>query len=192
MPEFETVPGAEDLRKQAEAVLFSVGLAMEKHRLAEALDVDPATLEGVLESLEEALETGGLMLQRHRDMVQLVTRPETAEAVRRILNPEVTGRLSPAAYETLAVIAYRQPVTKAAIDDVRGVDSERTIEGLMVRGLIEERGRLDTPGTPRTFGTTMRFLQILGVGSVEELPGLAAEAAEDAAPGSSDEPAGES
>lgn len=176
MPDFETVPGVEDLRKQAEAVLFSVGLAMDKRRLAEALDVDGGTLDGVLESLDEALEGRGLMLQRHRDEVQLVTRPETAEAVRRILNPEVTGRLSPAAYETLAVIAYRQPVTKAAIDDVRGVDSERTIEGLLVRGLIEERGRLETPGTPRTFGTTMRFLQILGVGSVDDLPGLAAEA----------------
>ncbi|MDQ6747800.1 MAG: SMC-Scp complex subunit ScpB, partial [Candidatus Dormibacteraeota bacterium] len=113
--------------------------------------------------------------------------PETAEAVRRILNPEVAGRLSPAAYETLAVIAYRQPVTKAAIDDVRGVDSERTIEGLLVRGLIEERGRLETPGTPRTFGTTMRFLQILGVGSLEDLPGLAAEAAAEAGDGPPEE-----
>jgi len=127
----------------------------------------------VLEALDDSLEEHGLMLQRHRDMVQLVTRPEAADAVRRVLNPEVTGRLSPAAYETLAVIAYRQPVTKAAIDDVRGVDCERVLEGLVGRGLVEERGRLETPGTPRTFGTTMRFLQILGVGSLEELPGLA-------------------
>jgi segregation and condensation protein B len=149
---------------------------MEKHRLAEALDVDGSTLDGVLEALEDSLEDRGLMLQRHLDMVQLVTRPEAGDAVRRILNPEVTGRLSPAAYETLAVIAYRQPVTKAAIDDVRGVDSERVIEGLMVRGLIEERGRLETPGTPRTFGTTMRFLQILGVARLEDLPGLAEQA----------------
>lgn len=176
MPEFAAVPGVDDLRRQAEAVLFSIGTAMERHRLAEALDVDLPTLDGVLEALDSSLEDRGLMLQRHRDMVQLVTRPEAGDAVRRILNPEVTGRLSPAAYETLAVIAYRQPVTKAAIDDVRGVDSERVIEGLIVRGLIEERGRLDTPGTPRTFGTTMRFLQILGVASLGDLPGLAEQA----------------
>ena len=172
MPDFSTVPGVDDLRRQAEAVLFSIGLAMEMRRLAEALDVDLSTLDGVLEALDDSLEDRGLMLQRHRDMVQLVTRPEAADAVRRILNPEVTGRLSPAAYEALAVIAYRQPVTKAAIDDVRGVDSERVIEGLMVRGLIEERGRLEAPGTPRTFGTTIRFLQILGVARLEDLPGL--------------------
>lgn len=176
MPEFAAVPGVDDLRRQAEAVLFSIGTAMERHRLAEALDVDLPTLDGVLEALDSSLEDRGLMLQRHREMVQLVTRPEAGDAVRRILNPEVTGRLSPAAYETLAVIAYRQPVTKAAIDDVRGVDSERVIEGLIVRGLIEERGRLDTPGTPRTFGTTMRFLQILGVASLGDLPGLAEQA----------------
>lgn len=176
MPEFAAVPGVDDLRRQAEAVLFSIGNAMERHRLAEALDVDLPTLDGVLEALDSSLEDRGLMLQRHREMVQLVTRPEAGDAVRRILNPEVTGRLSPAAYETLAVIAYRQPVTKAAIDDVRGVDSERVIEGLIVRGLIEERGRLDTPGTPRTFGTTMRFLQILGVASLGDLPGLAEQA----------------
>jgi segregation and condensation protein B len=172
VPDLEAVAGADDLRRQAEAVLFSVGNPMERRRLAEALDVDAATLDGVLQSLAESLEDHGLMLQRHREMVQLVTRPAASEAVRRVLNPEVTGRLSPAAYETLAVIAYRQPVTKAAIDDVRGVDSERVLEGLLTRGLIEERGRLDTPGTPRTFGTTIRFLQVLGVGSLEDLPGL--------------------
>lgn len=184
MPDLAAVPGVDDLRRQAEAVLFSVGAAMEKRLLADALDVDRSTLDGVLEALADALEGRGLMLQRHLDMVQLVTRPETSEAVRRVLNPEVTGRLSPAAYETLAVIAYRQPATKAAIDDVRGVDSERVIEGLVARGLIEERGRLEAPGSPRTFGTTMRFLQILGVGRLEDLPGLAPGPARgDPAPG---------
>ena len=187
MPDFAAVPGIDDLRRQAEAVLFSMGSPMERRQLAEALDVDADTVDGVLEALDDSLEEHGLMLQRHRDMVQLVTRPEASEAVRRVLNPEVTGRLSPAAYETLAVIAYRQPATKAAIDDVRGVDSERVLEGLIARGLIEERGRLDTPGTPRTFGTTMRFLQILGVGSLEDLPGLAEPAGQPYAPPATEE-----
>jgi segregation and condensation protein B len=104
--------------------------------------------------------------------VQLVTRPEAAGAVRRLVNPEVEARLSLPAYETLAVIAYRQPVTKAAIEAVRGVDCEHVLESLEKRGLIEEVGRLDAPGTPRLFGTTMRFLQLLGVSRLEDLPGV--------------------
>ena len=172
MPELQALSGLDDLRKQAEAVLFSLGAAIELRRLADALEVDPATLTSVLDALETSLEGRGLMLQRHDDLVQLVTRPETATAVRRLLNPEVPGRLSAAAYETMAIIAYRQPLTKAAIEEVRGVDCERVLEGLLARGLIEERGRLEAPGTPRLFGTTMRFLQLLGVGRLEDLPGV--------------------
>jgi segregation and condensation protein B len=173
MPELEALPGLDDLRRQAEAVLFSLGAPIERRRLADTIEVDQRTLASVLDALDASLEGRGLMLQRHDDVVQLVTRPEAAAAVRRLLNPEVPGRLSPAAYETLAIIAYRQPLTKAAIEEVRGVDCERVLEGLLVRGLIEERGRLETPGTPRLFGTTIRFLQLLGVSRVEDLPGVA-------------------
>jgi segregation and condensation protein B len=172
VPDLQALSGLDDLRKQAEAVLFSLGGAIEQRRLADALEVDLKTLTSVLDALDTSLEGRGLMLQRHDDMVQLVTRPETATAVRRLLNPEVPGRLSPAAYETMAIIAYRQPLTKAAIEEVRGVDCERVLEGLLTRGLIEERGRLEAPGTPRLFGTTMRFLQLLGVGRLEDLPGV--------------------
>ncbi len=172
MPELEALPGLDDLRRQAEAVLFSLGTAIELRRLADALEIDQRTLAKVLEALDESLIGRGLMLQRHGEEVQLVTRPEAATAVRRLLNPEVPGRLSPAAYETLAIIAYRQPLTKAAIEEVRGVDCERVLEGLLMRGLIEERGRMEAPGTPRLFGTTMRFLQLLGVGRLEDLPGV--------------------
>ena len=164
-------PDAE-LARQAEALLFSLGTAIETRRLAETLGIDVRQLEPVLDHLAELLTDHGLMLQRHDALVQMVTRPEASAAVRRLLNPEVPGRLSPAAYETLAIVAYRQPVTKAAIEDVRGVDCERVLEGLLARGLIEERGRLDTPGTPRLFGTTMRFLQLLGVERLEDLPGV--------------------
>jgi segregation and condensation protein B len=180
MPELEALPGLDDLRRQAEAVLFSLGAPIARRKLADTLEVDQHTLASVLDALEGSLRGRGLMLQRHDDLVQLVTRPEAAAAVRRLLNPEVPGRLSPAAYETLAIIAYRQPLTKAGIEEVRGVDCERVLEGLLARGLIEERGRLEAPGTPRLFGTTIRFLQLLGVGRVEDLPGVAD--AEDAAP----------
>ena len=128
----------------------------------------------MLAALSESLLGRGLMLQRHGALVQLVTRPETSTAVRRLLNPEVPGRLSGPAYETLAIIAYRQPLTKAAIEEIRGVDCERVLEGLERRGLIEEVGRLDTPGTPRLFGTTLRFLQLLGVERLEDLPEVGA------------------
>jgi segregation and condensation protein B len=173
MPELEALPGLDDLRRQAEAVLFSLGAPIERRRLADTIEVDQRTLASVLDALDASLEGRGLMLQRHDDLVQLVTRPEASAAVRRLLNPEVPGRLSPAAYETLAIIAYRQPLTKAAIEEVRGVDCERVLEGLLARGLIEERGRLEAPGTPRLFGTTIRFLQLLGVSRVEDLPGVA-------------------
>jgi segregation and condensation protein B len=173
VPELQALSGLDDLRRQAEALLFSLGSAIELRRLADALEIDLSTQAAVLDALESSLEGRGLMLQRHDDLVQLVTRPETATAVRRLLNPEVPGRLSPAAYETMAIIAYRQPLTKAAIEEIRGVDCERVLEGLLARGLIEERGRLEAPGTPRLFGTTMRFLQLLGVGRLEDLPGVA-------------------
>jgi segregation and condensation protein B len=165
-------PDLDLLRREAEAVLFSVGTAMETRALADALEVDLRGLEEVLAALSASLDGRGLMLQRHGTLVQLATRPETATAVRRLLNPEVPGRLSAAAYETLAIVAYRQPITKSAIEEVRGVDSERVLEGLLGRGLIEEVGRLDTPGQPRQFGTTLRFLQLLGVESVDRLPGV--------------------
>ena len=195
MPELQALSGLDDLRKQAEAVLFSLGAAIEVRRLADALEVDLSTLAAVLDALGTSLEGRGLMLQRHDDLVQLVTRPETATAVRRLLNPEVPGRLSPAAYETMAIIAYRQPLTKAAIEEVRGVDCERVLDGLLARGLIEERGRLEAPGTPRLFGTTMRFLQLLGVGRLEDLPGVpepvaATSPGEMTRPEGADEPVG--
>jgi len=163
------------MRKDAEALLFSLGTAIEVKRLAGVLEIDPRELEGVLDDLATSLRDSGLMLQRHGDLVQLVTRPETAPAVRRLLNPEVPGRLSAPAYETLAIIAYRQPLTKAAIDEIRGVDCERVLEGLEARGLVEEVGRLETPGTPRLFGTTLRFLQLLGVERLEDLPRVGGE-----------------
>ncbi|HEV3233518.1 MAG: SMC-Scp complex subunit ScpB [Candidatus Dormiibacterota bacterium] len=161
-----------ELARQAEALLFSLGTAIEAKRLADALGIDLRRLEPVLDHLARLLADHGLMLQRHDALVQMVTRPEASDAVRRLLNPEVPGRLSPAAYETLAIVAYRQPVTKASIEEVRGVDCERVLEGLLARGLVEERGRLDAPGTPRLFGTTMRFLQLLGVERLEDLPGI--------------------
>jgi segregation and condensation protein B len=154
-----------------EAVLFSSNRPFKKQELRQALGCDRADLEAVLDELRLALEGRGLMLQQHRDQVQLVTRPELAGFIRRALRPEVTGKLSPAAYETLAIVAYRQPVTRAGIEEIRGVNSDSVLANLELRDLVEEVGRADTPGQPKLFGTTMRFLQVMGLESLEDLPG---------------------
>src|SRR5438105_10127079 len=119
------------------------------------------------------------MLQRHQDQVHLVTRPEVAPFVRRALRPEVTGRLSSAAYETLAIVAYQQPVTRARVEDLRGVNCESVLANLELRNLVSEVGRGSGPGQPKLYGTTMRFLQLLGLSSLDDLPppGVAAETA---------------
>ncbi|MGH7776344.1 MAG: SMC-Scp complex subunit ScpB, partial [Candidatus Dormibacterales bacterium] len=127
-------------------------------------------LEGALADLSGALAGRGLMVQRHQDSVQLVTRPQLARFVRRALRPEVTGRLSPAAYETLAIVAYQQPVARARVEEIRGVSCEGVLSNLELRDLVQEVGRGPGPGQPKLYGTTMRFLQLLGLERVEQLP----------------------
>jgi segregation and condensation protein B len=90
--------------------------------------------------------------------------------VRRALRPEVSGKLSPAAYETLAIVAYQQPVTRSRIEEVRGVNCESVLGNLELRALITEVGRASGPGQPKLYGTTMRFLQVMGLESLDHLP----------------------
>ena len=153
-----------------EAILFSSNRALKVRELQQVTDSDRAGVEQALEELRDSLTHRGLMLQRHHDQVQLVTRPELAAYVRRALRPEVTGRLSTAAYETLAIVAYQQPVSRAKIEEIRGVNSDGVIANLELRDLVREVGRGTGPGQPRLFGTTIRFLQMLGLASLEELP----------------------
>jgi segregation and condensation protein B len=102
----------------------------------------------------------------------MVTAPEASEYIRKFLGLELSGKLSPAAMETLAIIAYRQPMTRAEVEAIRGVNSDSTIRTLLNRGLIEEQGRLDQPGRPILFGTTFDFLQQFGLTTLEQLPPL--------------------
>ncbi|MBV8194954.1 MAG: SMC-Scp complex subunit ScpB, partial [Candidatus Dormibacteraeota bacterium] len=127
-------------------------------------------VEDAAEALAVQLRGRGVMLQRHGHDLQLVTRPEVAWAVQRALNPERPARLSRAAMETLAIIAYRQPVTRAVIEAIRGVNCEAVLEHLEQRNLIAEVARQETPGRPRLFGTTLRFLQIVGLETIAQLP----------------------
>src|SRR5215472_15215702 len=169
----ETVDAeAEDVATALEAVCFALNRPMAIPDVAEFLGRSPRVVEQAAAVLSEQLRGRGVMLQRHDDQLQLVTRPEVAWAVQRALNPERPARLSRAAMETLAIVAYRQPVTRAVLESIRGVNCEAVLESLEQRGLVEETGRQETPGHPRVFGTTLRFLQIVGLESIADLPPL--------------------
>jgi segregation and condensation protein B len=162
----------DELALALEAVCFALSRPLELSEAASILGCSVAAAGAAADLLTTKLRATGLMLQRHRDEVQLVTRPEVAWAVQRALNPERATRLSRAALETLAIIAYRQPVTRAGIEAIRGVNCEAVLDSLERRELIVEVGRQDTPGQPRLFGTTMRFLQAVGLEGIEQLPPL--------------------
>jgi segregation and condensation protein B len=163
-----------------EAILFSSNRPLRLRELQQATDSDRAVVEGALDELRESLSQRGLMLQRQQDLVGLVTRPELAAYVRRALRPEVTGRLSPAAYETLAIVAFQQPVTRSRVEEVRGVNCDSVLANLELRNLVAEVGRAPGPGQAKLYGTTMRFLQVLGLESLEQLPVPSARSGEEA------------
>jgi segregation and condensation protein B len=159
-----------DISSAIEAILFSSNRPLKVRELQQATDSDRNEVEGALEKLREALEGRGVMLMRHHDEVHLATRPEHAAAVRRALRPEVSGRPSHAAYETLAIVAYQQPVSRARVEEVRGVNCESVLGNLELRDLVTEVGRGSGPGQPKLYGTTMRFLQVMGLESLDHLP----------------------
>jgi segregation and condensation protein B len=162
----------DDLPAALEAVCFALNRPLTLAEAGAIVERPAAAVAAAAESLAVTLRGRGLMLQRHQTEIQLVTRPEVAWAVQRALNPERAGRLSRAAQETLAIVAYRQPLTRAAIEAIRGVNCEAIIDSLERRELIAEVARQDTPGHPRLFGTTLRFLQVVGLERIEDLPPL--------------------
>jgi segregation and condensation protein B len=160
------------LRSQLESLLFVANEPVRIEDLATALQAAPDHVEEALRILGLEYAHRGLRLQRKGQRVQMVTAPETADIVRRFLGLELSSRLSPAALETLAIIAYRQPITRAQIEAVRGVNSDSVLRTLVNRGLIEEVGRLEQAGRPIIYGTTFDFLQQFGLSSLEQLPPL--------------------
>ncbi len=160
------------LRSQLESLLFVANEPVAVEHLAAALQANPDLVEEALHILGLEYADRGLRLQRKGQRVQMVTAPETADIVRRFLGLELSSRLSPAALETLAIIAYRQPITRAQIEAVRGVNSDSVLRTLVNRGLIEEMGRLEQAGRPIIYGTTFDFLQQFGLSSLEQLPPL--------------------
>jgi segregation and condensation protein B len=160
------------LAVKLEALLFVAPEPVAPAQLAAALDVTNSVVERGLKELEEALQSRGLRLQRHGGRVQLTSAPELAELVERFLGLEAVSHLSRAALETLAIIAYQQPVTRPQIDAVRGVNSDGMMKSLLGKGLIMESGRADGPGRPILYSTTPEFLQHFGINSILELPPL--------------------
>jgi segregation and condensation protein B len=173
---------ADDLDALLEALLFIAERPLTTGEIAEIGDVARLQAEATLANLADALaESGrGLRLQRHDDAWQLVTAPEVGTRLAAYAARE-EARLSPAALEALAVIAYRQPCTRGDVERVRGVDSDYVIRSLLHRRLVAEVGRRDTPGRPILFGTTFTFLERFGLTSLDDLPPLSSDAAQLAA-----------
>ena len=155
-----------------EAILFVTGNAVEKKEICRALDVTDAMLEETLDALESGydFDRRGLRLLRFGEHVQLATRPDYAPYVERLLQPVQKQSLSQAVMETLAVIAYKQPVTKAEIEQIRGVKCDYSVQSLTAKGLIAEVGRRETLGRPILYGTTDAFLRHFCISSTAELP----------------------
>lgn len=161
------------LSSKLEAMLFVAGEPVTAGQLATALEVAPSVVERALNELDAVLATRGLRLQRHAGRFQLTTAPQLAELIERFLGLEATTHLSRAALETLAIVAYQQPVTRPQIDAIRGVNSDSMMRSLLNKGLILESGRAGGPGRPILYSTTPEFLQHFGLNSILEMPPLA-------------------
>lgn len=165
-------PSPLELDAQVESLLFVADGPAPIGKLAEALEVRPAEVEAALEALEARYLGRGIAIQRIKDRVQLTTAPTAAGLIQRFLGLSATAPLSKAALETLAIIAYRQPITRPQIEQLRGVNSDSVIKNLLTKGLVEEAGIADGPGRPVLYVTTPEFLQHFGLSALSELPAL--------------------
>ena len=162
----------EQLRSVIESLLFVAGRPLELTELRKLLPLEQARLREAVASLAEECERlgRGIRIQRMGDAVQFVSAPENARFVAALLGLPTQVKLTTAALETLAVVAYRQPVTRSQIEFIRGVNSDRALASLVQYGLVIEVGRAATVGRPTLFGTTSEFLQQFGLSSLEALP----------------------
>ena len=175
--EDEAPPPAIDLTvEQLEALLFVAERPLTRREIATVAGVNRETVDSLLGDLEVALRDRGIRVLTAGDSVQLATTPDAGALIARYVGADGV-RLSPASLETLAIIAYRQPVTRGAIERIRGVDSDYVVRSLLHRRLIVEQGRADSPGRPILYGTGFDFLERFGLTSLDDLPPLEPEAA---------------
>ena len=166
------------LRAAIEAILFAAGDPVHILKLAEVLEEDKKTIEGILAAMAldyEEDELRGVKLLILEDKAQLVSKPAFGEKVLAVLEQRRSPCLSPSALEVLSIVAYRQPVTRGVIEQIRGVDSAYTLTNLLEKGILEECGRLDVPGRPILYRTSEAFLRIFGLSSLRDLPPLPEE-----------------
>lgn len=161
-----------EIRRAVEAILFAAGDPVGVERMAAAIGAGVDQVEAVLKALMDAysFERRGMRIIRLEDAYQMVSAQELSDVITRALETRKPPKLSASALETLTVIAYYQPTTKAFVEQIRGVDSSYTISALLNKKLIEEQGRLSVPGRPILYGTTPDFLRTFGISSLDELP----------------------
>lgn len=163
-----------ELKSTVEAVIFACGTPVETERIAQALSMEVSQIEEVCEELKKDYEkrNSGIRIVKLGESYQMCTVEKYADPIRTVMDIRRNTPLSRAASEVLAVIAYNQPVTKAFVEQVRGVDCSGVVASLIARELIEEKGRLELPGRPLVYGTTEHFLRCFNISSLEELPPL--------------------
>ena len=168
------------MKATIEAILFSMGEAVEIEKLMSALDADRKTIRACIAEMQEAYESEerGLKLIEINDAFQLCTKEFAYEYLIKIVSIPKSYRLTDIQLETLSIIAYKQPITKIEIEKIRGVASDHAVNRLIDVGLVEEKGRLATPGRPIILGTTDEFLRRFGLSSKEDLPDIATEQVE--------------
>ena len=161
-----------ELQRAIEAILFAAGERIETERLAAALETDPADIRQATEALADQLayDRRGIRIIKLEDGYQMVSSGEMADYVTKCLETRKPPKLSSSQLETLTIIAYYQPATKAMVEQIRGVESSYSISALLNKTLIEEAGRLNVPGRPIQYRTTPDFLRTFGIASLEELP----------------------
>lgn len=172
--EFAQLSKKEPLKAAIEAMLFVSGEPLKAREIAINLEVTPRYLEGLLGEmmLEYEVENRGIKLININDSYQLVTKIEYSDYIQKLLKKNKRQSLSQASLESLAIIAYKQPITRIDIDEIRGVKSESAIQKLIEREVVSEVGRLEVPGRPILYGTTDEFLRQFGLSGLEELPSL--------------------
>lgn len=155
-----------------EAILFASGESVPIKDIAEAMEIDEKEVEALAENLRQKYSDGGIAVIRIDNELQLSTKKEYYEYVRRVTEPKRNTPLSHAALEVLSIVAYKQPVTRSQIDYIRGVDSSSSVSRLIMCGLIEQTGTSDAPGRPSLYSTTKEFLRVFGMENLSELPDL--------------------
>ena len=160
------------LQRAIEAILFAAGEPVEATRLSEVLETDVEEIHTILHQMSDAwaFERRGIRIVRLEEAYQMVSSGEMSDYVTKALETRKPPKLSASQLETLTIVAYYQPATKAMVEQIRGVDSSYSISALLNKKLIEEAGRLNVPGRPIQYRTTMDFLRTFGIASLDELP----------------------